>query len=932
MKNHASGFRCGMAINAGKTREETIIVTTTFKQHGRTLVLSLFTWLSIVTAGQAQPSLSWVRTGTTSWSCVGRALAVDEAGNVWTAGRFYGTADFGGTNVTAFNFSPTDAFLAKYSRDGQLLWVTRAGGGSTDEATGLAVDSDGNAYVSGFYNGTAYFDPTNITATTSHETFVAKYTPNGALLWVVRCAGNGPANWGGVAVDGAGNAYVTGSLNGAGVFGSTNVSSAGVYDAFVTKLTPEGQFLWVRTFGGRGYTYGRAIAVDPAGGISIAGAFNDTAMAGDHCLLSHGNEDLFVIRLDANGDTRWARNAGSTSNDGANSVGIDGSGNTYVGGYFNGSVTFDTGVLNSQGGNEGLMMKFDPDGRELWVRGLIGNSDDVITSLALDREGNAHVSGYFISSPLSFGGTNVSTLGGYDAFAAKFAQDGGMLWALRLGGGSHDFGHALALDLSGNVHLAGQFAYNMTVGDTNVTNPSSEGLYVARWNRDLPGFTTQPASAVVMEGTPLTLTAGVIGTGPFSYQWTGPGVTALNATNGPSLTLTGSTQQAGDYRLIVRNYEGFATSQVATVTVYTLAEGVDEAGLAWSSGGNLPWFNQTGVSFDGVDSLRSGVITNAQQSWLQTEVRGPARVSFRWRISSENGYDFLRFAINGTEVTNTSGKIEWKSVSVLLGTGLSTLRWTYTKDESESVGQDAGWVDTVSVVYAPAFEAGPISLVVTTGMTAEFSSVLGGTPPFSYQWQHDGNTLPNATNATLSLFGVGPGEAGNYVLVASNAAGAVTSAPAVLTVRVPPAITTQPTGQTVGLGSGVILRVVGSGPGPLTYQWRLNGVDIAGATQSTLSIPSLELGMAGAYTVMVSSPGGSSLSAPAVINVAGLVMRPVVYVAGVVGRSYRIEYANTLAPSTWVTLTSFALPSTPFHFVDFSAEGQPHRFYRVIAE
>jgi hypothetical protein len=898
----------------------------------RLLAALVVAWAGANTAALAQPALAWARAGTTGSSCTGRAVAVDSAGNVLVAGRFYGTLDFGGTNFSAYNGSPEDGFLAKYDSDGRLSWATRMGGPNPDQVTGVAVDASGNAIVTGFFNGTAYFDPTNLVATSSHETFIAKYAPNGALVWAARCGGSGPAAWGGVAVDGAGNLFVTGSLSGAGTFGQTNLSSAGSFDAFVVKLTPGGEFVWVRAFGGRGYAYGRAIAAEASGRVVIAGAFSDTMMVGQQCLLARGGEDVFALQLDAGGHPLWAQRGGGGSGDTAFAVALDRHGNSFVGGYFSGSAPFETTNLLSQGGADLLVIKYDPAGRELWARGLAGNSDEVIYGLAADSAGAVHVTGYFSSSPLTIGVTNLFWNGSYDAFAAKLSSEGHPLWALRLGANSHDYGYAVALDAMGNLHWVGQFGGNVVLANTNLNNPSSEGLFVTRWNRDLPIFTAQPVGAVVMEGTELTLSAAVTGTGPLAFQWAQNGETIPGATNGPSLPLFAATWHTGDYRLIACNYEGCVTSAVASVIVYTLAEGVDEPGLIWTSGGHAPWFNQTNFTFDGVDALRSGPMTNSQQSWLQTQVRGTARVSFQWRISSENGYDFLRFAINGVEVTNTSGKIEWKPQSFLVGPGLSTLRWTYTKDESESVGQDAGWVDALTVVYAPEAITGPHSQVVTAGMTATFSAVAGGTPPLDYQWWREGVPLAGATNQTLVLPNVSPAQAGAYFLSVSNSAGGLISAAAQLTVRVPPAITSQPASHTVAIGGAVSLSVIAGGVGPFIYQWRRNGVDLPGANSATLTLSNLRPELAGAYTVLITSANGSTVSEPALVTVAGLVLRPTVFVAGTVGRAYRIEFADALAPNNWMTLTNFFLPTSPYHHVDFSAEGQPKRFYRVVPE
>jgi hypothetical protein len=889
-------------------------------------------WISVKTTALAQPTLAWVRAGTTGSSCTGRALTVDSAGNVLVGGRFYGNVDFGGTNFSAYNGSPEDGFVAKYDPDGRLLWATRMGGPNNDQVTGLAVDAGGHALVTGFFNGTAYFDSTNLAAAFSHETFVAKYNPNGTLAWVVRCGGNGPAAWGGVAADAAGNVLVTGSLNGAGTFGQTNFNGAGAYDAFVTKLTPDGAFVWARAFGGRGYTYGRAIAAEANGSIVIAGSMNDTVMIGEQCLFSRGGEDVFTLRLDADGYPLWARRSGGTGNDSGFAVGLDSAGNTYVGGVFSGIAQFETTNLISQGGGDPLVIKYDREGREGWVSSLAGNNDDIIFGLAVDSVGSVHIAGYFSSSPFTIGETNLFWNGSYEAFATKFDTEGHPLWALKIGANNHDYGYAVALDATGNLHWAGQFGGNVALGNTNINNPSSEGLFVSRWNRDLPVITAQPESVVVMEGASLALSVTATGTGPLAFQWTRDGTAVPGATNSLLLLPNIATGDAGSYRAVVRNYEGTATSAVATVTVFTLAEGVDEPGLAWTSGGHAPWLNQTNFSFDGIDALRSGLITNSQQSWLQTDIRGPARVSFQWRISSENGYDFLRFAINGAEVTNTSGKVEWKPQSFLLAPGLNALRWTYAKDESESVGQDAGWVDAVTVVYAPTVLTGPISQVVTAGMSAAFAVTLGGTPPFQFQWWRNGVPLANATNQTLTLANIGPGNAGNYHVTITNSGGGTTSPTAQLTVRVPPAITSQPASQTVAPGGAVSLSVVAGGGGPFSYQWRRHGMDVHGATSATLSLTNVQAENAGTYTVLITSANGSTESFPALVSVTGLVMRPTIFVAGAVGHMYRIEFADMLAPSNWMTLTNFILPSNPYHYVDFSAEGRRKRFYRVVPE
>ena len=638
------------------------------------------------------------------------------------------------------------------------------------------------------------------------------------------------------------------------------------------------------------------------------------------------------MKLDTNGGVLWTQSTGDGNQESSYAAAFDPSGNVYVGGSFNSSVNFGITNLVTQGGQECFLAKYDPAGNVSWARSFPGNSEDIINSVKVDRWGNVHIVGQTYSSPLQFGSTNLPSNGGYDGFAAKLGPEGETLWALRLGGGNHEYAYGLGLNPSGNIHITGQFSYGFPIGNTNLYNPSGGGMFIAKFTRDLPVITTQPVPAVVMERAALAISVTATGTGPFRYQWSRDGVNLHDATNATLSSSSIATNEAGRYQVEVSNYEGAVLSGIATVSVLTIGAAADTTDLVWSSGGNAIWINQTEVTHDGVDAMRSGAITNAQQTWMQTEVTGPARLTFQWKISCENGYDFLRFSINGLEVTNTSGKVDWKPVSLLLAPGTDTLRWTYTKDDSESVGQDAGWVDQISIIYAPGILVGPISQVITTGMNATFTATVGGTPPFQYNWRHNGNIVPGATNAALTVSNVTPAEEGSYGVTVFNPGGTAVSTSASLTVLVPPPITPVTNSQTVGLGESVTLSVIGAKSGELTYQWRFNGVDISGATSGTLSLFNIHPGDAGAYSVIVSSPSGGTISQSSYVTVTSLTMRPTILVAGTLGQPYRIDYAESLAPTNWLTLTNFVLPYSPYHHVDFTAEGHPKRFYRVVSE
>ena len=148
---------------------------------------------------------------------------------------------------------------------------------------------------------------------------------------------------------------------------------------------------------------------------------------------------------------------------------------------------------------------------------------------------------------------------------------------------------------------------------------------------------------------------------------------------------------------------------------------------------------------------------------------------------------------------------------------------------------------------------------MTAGANVSFTVAASGTAPLSYQWRLNGANLTGATSATLSLTGVTAGQAGSYTCVVTNVAGSATSSAATLTVNpapVAPSITTQPASQTVTAGANVSFTVAASGTAPLSYQWRLNGANVAGATSATLSLTGVTTGQAGSYTCVVTNVAG----------------------------------------------------------------------------
>ena len=246
------------------------------------------------TSGTAQWATS---IGGTS-SDYGQGIATDSGGNVYVTGQYSGTVTFAsGTTLTSAGSS--DAFVAKYNTNGTAQWATSIGGTSSDYGYGIATDGAGNVYVTGNYQGTATFAPgTTLTSAGSSDAFVAKYNTSGTAQWATSIGGTSSDYGYGIATDSAGNVYVTGRYVLTADFGSgVSITSAGSYDAFFAKYNTSGIVQWATSIGGTfSIDAGYGIATDSAGNVYVTGYHDGTVTIGSTTLTSAGNYDAFVAK------------------------------------------------------------------------------------------------------------------------------------------------------------------------------------------------------------------------------------------------------------------------------------------------------------------------------------------------------------------------------------------------------------------------------------------------------------------------------------------------------------------------------------------------------------------------------------------------------------------------------------------------------------
>lgn len=304
-----------------------------------------------------------------------------------------------------------------------------------------------------------------------------------------------------------------------------------------------------------------------------------------------------------------------------------------------------------------------------------------------------------------------------------------------------------------------------------------------------PSITSQPTNQSALHGARVSISASVSGA-PFpAPQWRKNGTNIPGATSFTYTINEANTNDTGAYDVIASSYLGAVTSHVAVLTVGLptyLSGSWSTNSLTWVSGGNASWIVQTNETYDGGDALQSGLITNNQQTFVETQVTGPGLLTFWWKVSSRSGFHPLQFFTNGNQQFSISGEVDWQQRQVSIAPGPQTLRWSYSKNNTVSpVGQDKGWLDSVTfaVPLAPVILSGPSSQSVLQRGYTFLNTVLMGSAPFAYQWQYNNTDIPAATDASLTLANFQPSHVGNYRLVVSNSYGTVTSINAALTMR-----------------------------------------------------------------------------------------------------------------------------------------------------
>lgn len=460
-----------------------------------------------------------------------------EAGRLDGKGPTDTAADTQPAADVLFDLGPIDA--ATIGNELVPAWAVHFTGVDADEVTGVAVDSAGDLYVTGFFMGQLVIGSTICCSTaTNTDAFLAKLSSSGNQIWVELPGDAGSSVAEEVLIDRNGNLRLVGNFSKSIMFGTTKLNeynpTVPQRDSFLATYKPAQppQVLSALAFTGPGYDYVDHIAQDAKGNLYLAGSFaQELSLAGTTLSQVAGSTEIVVASLDENGAHRWSKAFGSPSMDAGMGVAVDGAGNVYLVGDVYASVTtvdFGGGPRPTIGEWDAFVASFDENGVHRWSRVIGGPTSDRGWGVAVDADGNVYLTGY-ATGPVDFGDGQPQASQGIDAFLVSYTSNGSHRWSKLLGGAQSDQGVALAARTNGTVALAGDFAGTIDLGGGPLVSVDGGDTFVAvfdaatgthRWSTSFGGASDSHAADLATDGGGNLYLAGyfegelVLGGGP----------------------------------------------------------------------------------------------------------------------------------------------------------------------------------------------------------------------------------------------------------------------------------------------------------------------------------------------------------------------------------------------------------------------------------
>lgn len=448
------------------------------------------------TTTSTPPAFGWALGSEGSGNTGGISVCADGAGNSIVVGNMQGTFHIGGLYYNSIGGQ--DIFITKFDSTGQVVWARVEGGTGYDSASAVRVDSAGNVYMAGTFSGTGIFMGIPVTSVGNQDVFIIKYGPDGSFKWITTAGGTDQDDCGSLALDSTGNAYITGRFRGIASFGSNAVARNGATDIYIAKYNVgTASWEWARSAGTGDWDGGSGIAVDSAGYVYHTGSVQEywgysvhfgTKSITPFSTNGYSNRDMFLARYNPfAADWDWVNIGGGTAIDSGKCVEVDSTGSVVVSGIFEQTATFGSTTLTADPGggaywnNDYFIAKYSSTGNLTWIIQSGGCGYFRNHGIAIDGSDNIYLNATF-DGTVNVGASTLTSVGYDNIYVARFNSSGQFDWAKQATGSYYFAAAAVAANSVGDAWLTGFWQGTATFEATTLTSSGYSSFYLAKLN------------------------------------------------------------------------------------------------------------------------------------------------------------------------------------------------------------------------------------------------------------------------------------------------------------------------------------------------------------------------------------------------------------------------------------------------------------------
>jgi len=430
-----------------------------------------FCFILVLQAALLASPFSWADSISGNGTGTGNSMASDFEDNLYVCGQLSGNFEAGKTKISGHN-----GFIAKYNREGFLIWALPLPGLTCKS---ISIDAYQNACVAGYFSDSVHIGNVTLKSTGLNDFFILKFDSLGNLVWNKTGGGFGNDYAFSVANDLSGNTFITGSFEDYINFDQSNsILSVGKSDMFVVAYDSAGDFIWAQDGGGSGADAGIDVKIDLDSNVFVAGYFTGKAMFHNNTIQSKGERNIFIAKYTSLGYQLNVYTAGGAGDAIPTDMSLDGSGNVYLSGVYNGSASFGNKTIAASG-SDGFIAAYNNNLNINWLYSIGGAGNDAALGIKSDWQSNIFLTGVF-TGIANFGGHSMTSAGLTDIFILKYDASGRLLWSEKAGGTGADSAFAITNDFDDIATITGSIGAESNFGDIKLGADTGGSFFISQ--------------------------------------------------------------------------------------------------------------------------------------------------------------------------------------------------------------------------------------------------------------------------------------------------------------------------------------------------------------------------------------------------------------------------------------------------------------------